>query len=144
MKRSTEIIKYARDLAETLGTNDPYAIAEYFGIFVFHTDSVAPDFTARIIKTENYPPIITINDKYSEKGKRLLCAHELGHALLHNEGVNTFAVTEKNLFTSVEEEANLFALALLTDESWESLLKYPLSNMNNYLLMSIIDKNLME
>ena len=90
----------------------------------------------------NYPTIITINDRYSTKAKRILCAHELGHALLHEDGINHFAVTEKNVATGVEYEANLFALTLLTDKDWEAMLKMPLKQMNNYLLKSIIDLNL--
>ena len=72
----------------------------------------------------------------------MLCAHELGHALLHEDCVNHFAVTNKNVTTHVEQEANLFALALLTSDDIDEDLCIPLSNMSNYLLKSIMDYNI--
>ncbi len=142
MKQGKDIINFARDLRDTLKTDDPYEIAKFYGIAVLHNKTAAAHFTAQTIRTKNYPTIISINDKYSDKAKRILCAHELGHALLHADGVNYFAVTDKNIFTQVEYEANLFAIALLTDTQWESTLKMPIEKMNNYLLKTIIDYNL--
>ena len=86
--------------------------------------------------------IISINDDYTDFSKMILCAHELGHALLHQNCVNYFSATGHNHHASVEYEANLFALALLTDETFDRALPIPLENMNNYLLKTIIDYNL--
>ena len=44
----------------------------------------------------------------SLKSQLVLCAHELGHALLHSDDINNFAVTSKNAFKNVEYEANPF------------------------------------
>ena len=142
MRKAVDIIKFARDLKTTLGTDDPYEIAAYYGINVMHSDNNIPSSTAYTLHLKNYPTVISINNRYSQKAKRLLCAHELGHALLHSDGINHFAVTEKNVYTSVEYEANLFALALVTDEDWKSSMNLSLENMNNYLLKTIIDYNL--
>ena len=89
-----------------------------------------------------YPTIISINDSYTESSKKILCAHDLGHALLHEDCLNYFSVTSKNVTTVVEREANLFAIALLTDCSIDEQLPLPLANMNNYLLKSIMDYNI--
>ena len=70
-----------------------------------------------------------------------LCAHELGHALLHDDGINHFATTSKNAFTNIEYEANLFAVALLFDENDFNV---PLVSMSNYTLKSILDYNIPE
>jgi Zn-dependent peptidase ImmA (M78 family) len=74
--------------------------------------------------------------------KKVLCAHELGHALLHEDLVNNFAITSKNITTNLEYEANLFAISLLTNDNIDDYLTIPISKMNNYLLKSIIDYNL--
>ena len=62
--------------------------------------------------------------------------------MLHDENINHFAITNKNIFTNVEREANLFALALLLDEKTEFQLNMPLVNMSNYTLKSILDYNI--
>ena len=44
--------------------------------------------------------------------------------------------------TGIEQEANLFAIALLTDHDFDKKVTIPLSNMNNYILKSIMDYNI--
>ena len=85
---------------------------------------------------------ISINNKYSEKAKKILCAHELGHALLHEQCINYFATTSSNVMTNIEFEANLFAVALLADNDINMKLSIPLEKMNNYLLKTIMDYNI--
>ncbi len=136
------VIKYAKDLKKARHTNDPFAIAEYFGIRVTFLKKCLPGFTAQTTKVENYPTHITINDAYTAFSKKILCAHELGHALLHNETLNCFANTSKNVHTEVERDANLFALTLLTDDSFEEELPLPLASTDNYTLKTILDYNL--
>lgn len=89
-----------------------------------------------------YPTTISINNKYSEKAKKILCAHELGHALLHEQCINYFATTSSNVMTNIEFEANLFAVALLADKDINMKLSIPLEKMNNYLLKTIMDYNI--
>lgn len=139
---SRDIITLARDLKASWHTNDPYQIAERLGIVVLHRKNCIKDFTAQTIKFAGYPTIISINDSYTEFSKKVLCAHELGHALLHEDCVNHFAITSKNVTTNVEQEANLFAIALLTDHNIDDDLALPLTSMNNYLLKSIMDYNI--
>ena len=139
---TNEIISFARDIKHTLNTNDPYKIAERLGISVLHRSSCIKNFTAQTIKIEGYPTIISINDAYTDFSKKVLCAHELGHALLHENCVNHFAITGTNVTTAVEQEANLFAVALLSDSDIDQKLTMPLASMNNYLLKSILDYNL--
>lgn len=136
------ILNFVKDLKTELHTNNPYKIAEYYGIKVFHRDTPIKDFTAHTIKLPNYPTIISINNAYTDFSKKVLCAHELGHALLHEEAINHFRTTANNLSTTVEQEANLFALALLSDDDIDKMLGMPLSSMNNYLLKTIMDYNL--
>ena len=140
--QAKDIIALARGIKVSWQTNDPYEIAERLGIVVLHRDTNIKDFTAQTLKFPSYPTIISINNAYSEFSKKVLCAHEVGHALLHEECINHFAITNKNIATNVEHEANLFAVALLADDDIDDILAYPLSNMSNYLLKSILDYNI--
>lgn len=140
--KNTDIIKMARSFITCWHTNDPYEIAERMGICVIHRDTNVDGFTAQTVKIDGYPTIISINNAYTDFSKKLLCAHELGHALMHENCINHFATTSSNIATSVEAEANLFAIALLSDAVFDYELKVPLSQMNNYLLKSIMDYNL--
>ena len=140
--QAKDIIALARNIKDSWKTNDPYEIANRLGIVVLNRDNNIKEFTAQTIKVPGYPTIISINNAYSNFSKKVLCAHELGHALLHEDCVNHFAITSKNVSTNVEYEANLFAIALLSDNLIDSNLTIPLSNMNNYLLKSILDYNI--
>lgn len=140
--KAEEIITYARNLKERCGTNDPYAIAEKLGIVVLHRECSIKDFTAQAVKMEGYPTIISINNRYTEYSQKVLCAHELGHAIFHENCVNHFAVTERNVSANLEWEANLFAVALLAADDIDEMLTLPLAKMNNYVLKSILDYNL--
>lgn len=137
-----DIISLARDIKKTLHTNDPYKIAERLGIVVLHRDNCFNGFTAQTVKFDGYPTIISINNAYTEFSKKVLCAHEIGHALLHADSINHFAITSKNISTSVEQEANLFAIALLANDNIDSYIDMPLENMSNYLLKSIMEYNI--
>lgn len=137
-----DIIRYTKELKNTRLTNDPFVLAGYYGIDVVFQKNCSPGFTAQTTKVENYPTYITINDAYTSFSKKLLCAHELGHAILHSETLNCFANTSKNVHTQVERDANLFAITLLTDDSFEKGLPLPLASMDNYTLKSIVDYNL--
>lgn len=137
-----DIITFARDIKKNWHTNDPYKIAEHLGITVLNRDNCPKGFTAQTVKIDGYPTIISINSAYTEFSRKVLCAHELGHALLHENCVNHFAVTSRNVTTGIEQEANLFAIALLTDHDFDKKVTIPLSNMNNYILKSIMDYNI--
>lgn len=137
--RTKEIIQLVHDIKKEWHTSNPFIIADRFGIKVIIRPSNIKDFKAQIIKIEGYPSIISINSKFSKISQKVLCAHELGHGLLHTEAVNHFDITEKNIKTEVEYEANLFAVTLLCDEREFSI---PIGKMNNTLLKSILDYNI--
>lgn len=140
--RAADIVALAKGLRDSWNTNDPFEIAKKFGIEVLFRDVAIKGFTAQTIKIPGYPTIISINDAFNEKSKKILCAHELGHALLHDESVNYFSVTKRNVMTYVERDANLFAVALLIDDETEAQLSGPLVNMENHLLKAILDYNI--
>lgn len=140
-RKAEDIIDYARNLKQDLGTNDPYKIADYYGIQVMIIDQFYTDYPAQTIRSERYPTFISINSKYDDFSRKVLCAHELGHALMHS-GINHFAFTKTNLRTNVEYEANLFAVALLTDNNINDKIITPLERLTGYTLKSILDYNI--
>lgn len=136
-RRTEEIIAFAKDIRRNWG-NNPMDIAKRFGIMVLN-DVNEKKQSARTIKVDNYPTIISISGCNTPRAKYILCAHELGHALLHESGVNQFEGNYRSIVDNTEYEANLFAVALLFDENAFNL---PLKSMSNYILKSILDYNL--
>ena len=67
--------------------------------------------------------------------RKVLCAHELGHAVLNHP----FKSSYKDSNLKNEYEANLFAVALLFDDD---LFNMPIIDMSNYVLETILDKNI--
>ena len=76
---------------------------------------------------ENGVRYIVINESLSRSLARVVCAHELGHDMLHRE-LSSEGVRENTLFLSsnkTEREANLFAAELLiSDEEVLAELRY--------------------
>ncbi len=134
--RTEEIIALAHDVRRNWG-RDPIRIAEHIGIEIFYQPGEKPE--AYTVKLEDYPTIISISGCDDYVRRQVLCAHELGHALLHDSGVNRFEGSYKTVVNDIEYEANLFAVALLFNEKDFCI---PLTLMNNYLLKGILDYNL--
>lgn len=136
---TSEIIAAANSCRQYFKTQDPFQIAEAMGIRIIIRDSAPKYFKAHVIKLENYPIFICINGKYNEIGRKMLCAHELGHAIFHDTAINTFGLKQDTMYTRVEYEANLFAVSLLFNEADFNL---PFSEMSNTLLKHILDSNI--
>lgn len=137
--RARQIIRLVNQIKAYFQTNDPYEIAAYYGIEVLHREIDIKGFKAQTIKFEGYPTVISINQAYANISRKVLCAHELGHALLHEGAVNHFDVTRKNVNTNVEYEANLFAVALLTEEEDFNM---PRETLDSTLVKQIMDMNI--
>lgn len=138
--RTNDIIRFAHELKAEFNTDNPFTLAQYYGFRVCLTSGNPDVFKAHTVKLDGYPTIISINQAFSHTGKIFLCAHELGHALLHNNSINHFDPSGRGITTSdYEYEANLFAVALLVDEQ---RLNMPLRQMSNAVLKRIIDYNL--
>ncbi|MBJ8055262.1 ImmA/IrrE family metallo-endopeptidase [Bacillus cereus] len=96
------------------GTADPFELACALNI------TIVPSYSAKIFglfTTYKRVKMIHIYDELSEEMKRFICAHELGHAILHPE-VNTPFMRENTLLSTekIEVQANYFATKLLLSE----------------------------
>ena len=96
-------------------TRDPFEIARSLRIHtILEPLGVVRGYYHRIL----HQKFIHINCDLPEREKLLVCAHELGHAVLHPEA-NTPFMRGNTLYsiTRFEREANYFAADLLIDES---------------------------
>ncbi|MCU4943493.1 ImmA/IrrE family metallo-endopeptidase [Bacillus cereus] len=110
-----DIKEYARKIVEKYTTTNPFEIAKRKNIIVLFEDL---GNTLGFYNTYKRIKFIHINNRIDEITQRFVCAHELGHALLHPKA-NTPFLRNKTLFSvdRLEIEANTFAVELLlTDE----------------------------
>jgi Zn-dependent peptidase ImmA (M78 family) len=118
--RMEYVLKFAQDLVRVHGTNDPYKIAEASGITVEHKDYEG--IKGMYIKILGRK-FIHINKNLDELYRHVVCAHELAHAVLHNDSnpryVDNFYACPQRSRT--EKQANLFAAVLVirSDNNYE-------------------------
>ena len=111
-----EAIKAARRAVKLCRSRDPFRIARDMGIELLMRDDFVHQKGAFCIVLEQ--PFIILSSKLDEAESQLVCAHELGHALLHRDIALKGVMCEYDLFnmaTSVEYEATVFASELLID-----------------------------
>ena len=86
--------------------------------------------------------LIKINNKdYTEASTYVICAHELGHAVLHNkDSINYF--DDSNTLEAIEKDrqANLFAAYLLFED--DNDIKF--ENMNSQMIKNFIESHIEE
>lgn len=133
------IIETAKDIISTFATKDPFKIAQLLDIPIIYRE-YGEGVKGYCIKIHNKLHII-INSRFDRRAQNIICAHELGHALLHTENLTPVftAAFKENSNSILEYEANLFAAIMLLDEQ-ELNVKF--SEMSNYVLMGIFNENL--
>ncbi len=107
-------------LCRKYNTRDPFIIADQLGIqLLFEPLASVRGYYSRTHRIK----FIHINQDLSREQQRQVCAHELGHAILHAES-NTPFLRANTLYSvnKLETEANRFMALLL----------YPASEIRNY------------
>lgn len=94
-------------------TDNPFEIADRLGI-LYQLCELNFEGCYMFLKNHRY---IFINQNLSDHEKRLVMAHELGHAILHRKE-NCYFIRNKTLLLNSrnEIEANKFAMELLIDD----------------------------
>jgi Zn-dependent peptidase ImmA (M78 family) len=108
MKAIKEIV---RQLIKIHKSNDPFQIAKEKNIIVLFAEL---GNTLGFYSSYKRIQFIHLNNQLNEKQQRFVCAHELGHAVLHPKSNTPFL--RANTLLSVEKlevEANTFAVELL-------------------------------
>lgn len=112
-----EVVK----LIKKHNTSDPFEIATQKNIYVIKWD--LHEQINGYYKYDRRNRYIVINCNLDDDFQRVVCAHELGHAILHTR-VNTPFMTKNTFFSvnKIEREANRFAAELLIPD--DSLQEY--------------------
>lgn len=111
------------DLVETYDTRNPFRIQEQLdALLVFYPLEKVNGFYQYFQRNN----IIYIDERLSDTEMMLVCAHELGHMLLHKKANAIFLDSRMHLNTyKYELEANRFALNLLiSDDAIEEHLDF--------------------
>ncbi|MFP7288046.1 ImmA/IrrE family metallo-endopeptidase [Shouchella clausii] len=105
------IKKKVTDLMLKYETNNPFQIAKAKGIFIKY--EILGDIMGYYSHLHRIQ-IIHINETARARERDFICAHELGHALLHPDA-NTPFLKRHTLYHVdwIEQEANYFAKELL-------------------------------
>lgn len=114
MVAAREIRKSAADAVRQYGTRDPFTLAREMHIELLVRElGTLKGFYKDVYGT----PFIFLSRHLSRGEATLVCAHELGHHLLHRQFA-AFGFEEVSVFSPAsrrEYEANLFAAELLLD-----------------------------
>lgn len=112
------IVKRANTVIKRCGTRDPFDICEALGVNVKFTP-LCPELKAYYFYQSRIRSVV-ISSELDEDTARLVCAHELGHILLHAEMLKLMRCIYETsicvLSDSTEYEANIFASELLIDD----------------------------
>lgn len=113
---ANKIKQIVEKLVKKHGTNNPFEIASQKGIVLLFEQLGGIYGYHHSFKRIN---IIHINSELDEFMQRFVCAHELGHAVLHPE-LSTSFLQKNTLFCmdKVEREANEFAVELLLPDDF--------------------------
>lgn len=103
-------------LIETNNTSNPFEICANLDIKIIYSDLA--EINGFFQRTPDEKEIIHINSELVDEEKKYVCAHELGHAILHPDVSISFFIKNpmvvKNKF---ENEADIFASELLLNDN---------------------------
>lgn len=99
-------------LYEKYNTRNPFTLAKYLKIEILYWD-LSPNIKG-FYQYEKRNRLIFINSNLNVEEQLIVCAHELGHAILHTK-LNTPFMRANTLFSvdKIEVQANTFAAYLL-------------------------------
>ncbi len=112
-----DLIKLAEEHAQDGNSVDVVKLANRFGIKVYEYP-FGEGVSGAVRKKENGEVSIYISDQDSVARQRFSIAHELAHAVLHKDLVDSHKVIKrsKNDFSNIEIEANKLAEEILMPE----------------------------
>jgi Zn-dependent peptidase ImmA (M78 family) len=121
-------------------TNNPFEIAEILHAIIIQTNLIGVRGFYQYYKRND---IIYIDNKLNDHDKRTVCAHDLGHMLLHRK-MNTVFLDSRTLFVTskFEKEANFFAVNLLVSDS--DLEEYKFCTIEQLSKIFGVDEDIMQ
>lgn len=110
------ILAAAKKIAKKYSSNDPFELCSALDVIITVTDlpSGINGFYNNVLGF----PFIYLNSKLNNCELKAVCAHELGHMLLHPH-MNTLYIKTKTIINGdrLEREADIFAACLLIPNS---------------------------
>ena len=103
----------AHELIAKFDTRDPFELCKAIGVEVFYADLGNLKGMYKYLKKNRFA---VINEKLDVYTRTLVCAHELGHDILHQDLAKKICLQEFILYdmrSQPEYEANLFASEIL-------------------------------
>lgn len=122
----------ANSLVRKYGTRNPFEIIKSMNVILVFYPLEGVNGFFQYFQRNN---IIYIDERLSETEKAFVCAHELGHMLLHKKSNAIFMDSRTQLNTSKYEiEADRFAINLLVpDDIFEEHLDFTTSQFSRLL-----------
>lgn len=113
-----DIRRRVKNLEKKYGTKNPYSLCSKLKIKILYSDLGDIKGIYKKILGNRF---IVINENLDEFCQKVVLAHELGHAILHNSK-EVQALKDYDLFprlnNKIEMEANTFAAELLIDDNY--------------------------
>lgn len=107
------IIDIVNGLLETYGTLNPFELCDYMNIKIMHSN-LGKEIKGFFQRTPNDYEIIHLNSELVLEEKKYICAHELGHAILHTDlSISFFIENTLQVKNKYEIQADKFAAELL-------------------------------
>lgn len=128
--------RVAASLVRRCGTKDPFRIAKDLGFLVIRTPLRGIRGFFQYVKRCS---IIYIDSSLEDREASFVCAHELGHAILHR-GCNRIFMDKHTYFpvNRQEIEADRFAVDLLfDDDELRDFLDHPVQVSADYMGVSM-------
>lgn len=116
------IYRRVKNLKKRWGTNDPFKLCKYLKIEVRYFDlGEIKGYYKKVLNKK----FVVINENLSYLDKKLVCAHELGHCLLHSSKdiQNLLEYGNFSKYSIFEDEANEFAAYLVMDTTFDECYK---------------------
>jgi len=116
MPKRDYIQTVAQELIIKYDTRDPFELCKAIGVEVFYADLGSLKGMYKYLKKNRFA---VINENLDPFTKRLVCAHELGHDILHQNLAKQVCLQEFMLYdmkSRPEFEANLFASEILLSD----------------------------
>ncbi|WP_346914173.1 ImmA/IrrE family metallo-endopeptidase [Clostridium sp.] len=101
------------DLIDTYGTNNPFELCKELNIKIMRTD-LGNEIKGFFQKINDQYRVIHINSNLTNDEERYICAHELGHAIIHPEiSISFFIDNPLQIKNKYELQADKFAAELI-------------------------------
>ena len=116
MPNRVYIQNVANMLIKKFDTRDPFQLCQAIGVEVFYADLGSLKGMYKYLKKNRFA---VINENLDPFTKTLVCAHELGHDILHQNLARKVCLQEFILYdmkSRPEYEANLFASEILLSD----------------------------